>query len=320
MTYSQYFNDLNVMLENAIINYEYMTLTESTEDKSAMQKLKNAGKFIWAGLIKAAKLIAKIFEFCKKKIADLIAKFRKKDVVLKAGVDIARGLNTREKAPLIAINRAIVDKSYNANEAIKNIKNLSSKITLKKGEHVNLESMQKYNDYCAAMNKKVLDKLTEYESSNNSDKELMSNFQAVQKVFSVYATAVQSGVTAILNQCAADFSAADAVQNDEFTMGESVDTDAVSNNELAARCLIEAAQLLRESNDLPQDNIDEIPEEKPEVDDEYPEDTSGGDEMPADHMEDTKELIDNDKEAMDILTKDEDSKIITEAINLVFDI
>lgn len=94
---------------------------------------------------------------------------------------------------------------------------------------------------------------------------------------------------------------------------------------LRAELLVEAAEACATvahtmTDDTPQKDIEDIPEEKPVVDKEYPEDVSGGEGLREDNLEDTKELIDNDSDAMDIMTKDEDSKTITEAIDLVFDL
>ena len=74
----------------------------------------------------------------------------------------------------------------------------------------------------------------------------------------------------------------------------------------------EDAQVYIDKAEECQKAIDEIPEEKPEVDDEYPEDTSGGDEMPAEHLEAIKDLVDDDKKALELLTVDEGSLTIDE--------
>ena len=87
-----------------------------------------------------------------------------------------------------------------------------------------------------------------------------------------------------------------------------------SDDELRAYCLMEAARLLTESDELCQADIDDIPEERPIVDDEYPAEVSGGDGYREDHLEDIKDLVDGNQKALDILTSDDDSKIIEESI------
>ena len=71
----------------------------------------------------------------------------------------------------------------------------------------------------------------------------------------------------------------------------------------------EADGYIQKAEEL-QKAIDEIPEEKPEDARDYPETTSGGDEMKEDHLEAIKDLVDDDKDALDILTVDEDSLTI----------
>lgn len=94
---------------------------------------------------------------------------------------------------------------------------------------------------------------------------------------------------------------------------------------LKAELLMEAAEACETAahtmvDTVPQKDIEDIPEEKPTVDDEYPEDVSGGEGLREDHLEDTKGLVNDCDNAMDILTKDDDSEAITEAIDLVFDL
>lgn len=54
-----------------------------------------------------------------------------------------------------------------------------------------------------------------------------------------------------------------------------------------------------------QKDIEDIPEETPVKDDEYPaEDVTGGEGKPDDYLEDIKDLVDGDARAMELLTKD----------------
>lgn len=54
-----------------------------------------------------------------------------------------------------------------------------------------------------------------------------------------------------------------------------------------------------------QKEIEDIPEEAPVVDDEYPaEDVTGGEGKPDDYLEDIKDIVDGDTKAMELLTKD----------------
>lgn len=54
-----------------------------------------------------------------------------------------------------------------------------------------------------------------------------------------------------------------------------------------------------------QKEIEDIPEEAPVVDDEYPaEDVTGGEGKPDDYLEDIKDIVDGDSKAMELLTKD----------------
>lgn len=71
----------------------------------------------------------------------------------------------------------------------------------------------------------------------------------------------------------------------------------------------EANEYVQKAEEL-QKAVEDIPEEKPDEAKEYPEDTSGGEGLREDHLEDTKGLVDDDKEAIDIMTVDEDSLTI----------
>lgn len=54
-----------------------------------------------------------------------------------------------------------------------------------------------------------------------------------------------------------------------------------------------------------QKEIEDIPEETPVADDEYPaEDVTGGEGKPDDYLEDIKDIVDGDSKAMELLTKD----------------
>lgn len=118
--------------------------------------------------------------------------------------------------------------------------------------------------------------------------------------------------------------------------GESVDSESIGYLAKRAQLLEEAAEIYADiakmtgetlvedahSEPVPekQKDIEDIPEETPVVAKEYPEDTSGGEGKADDHLEDTKEVVDGDAKAMELLTKDEQSKTITESIDLVFDL
>jgi hypothetical protein len=119
-------------------------------------------------------------------------------------------------------------------------------------------------------------------------------------------------------------------------------------NELAAQCLIEASVMLTSpeddsieslqeamsiileaaintdddqiASDLTekarelQEAIDDIPKEKPETDDDYDAGVNGSDDdnsKPS--LEDTKDLLDNDKDAIEILTNNESNEIIDDS-------
>lgn len=120
------------------------------------------------------------------------------------------------------------------------------------------------------------------------------------------------------------------------TLGESVDVGSISYLAKRAHLLEEAAEiyanmakmtgetLVEDAHSEPvvekQKGIKDIPEETPVVAKEYPEDTSGGEGKANDYLEDDKEVVDGDTRAMELLTKDEQSKTITESIDLVFDL
>lgn len=53
-----------------------------------------------------------------------------------------------------------------------------------------------------------------------------------------------------------------------------------------------------------QKEIDDIPEETPVKQDEYPEEVNGGEGKPEDYLEDIKDLVDGDEEAIKLLTQD----------------
>lgn len=101
-----------------------------------------------------------------------------------------------------------------------------------------------------------------------------------------------------------------------------------------ASLLIEAANALKASGVIYEDanstidltkqkDIEDIPEEAPVVNKEYPENTSGGPGKRDDCLDDIKDLVNGDSKAIDLLTKNDRSKTITESvddIDLVFDL
>ena len=80
---------------------------------------------------------------------------------------------------------------------------------------------------------------------------------------------------------------------------------------LASLCesVEEADGYIQKAEEL-QKEIEDIPEEKPVENDEYPEETYGGEGKQEDHLEAIKDLIDGDSKAMELLTKDPDTLTI----------
>ena len=79
--------------------------------------------------------------------------------------------------------------------------------------------------------------------------------------------------------------------------------DALLNCAVMAETAEEADGYIKKAEEL-QKAIDDIPEETPVENKEYPEDTSGGQGCKDDCLEDIKDLLGGDTKAIDLLTKD----------------
>lgn len=92
-------------------------------------------------------------------------------------------------------------------------------------------------------------------------------------------------------------------KEDEKAEAISEAVDALLNLAVMAESAEEAECYIKKAEEL-QKNIDDIPEESPVANREYPEYVSGGCGERDDYLDDIKDLVDGDAKALDLLTKD----------------
>ena len=330
MTYCEAIDTLCTMYENACLEYELDVITEaasedgsqSDADKSKVMKfvntIVNILKKFW-GAVRS--LFLKISAKVKAVKGTLVLS---KDIqVCKAFVDLDMTI-FNEAAKVLSVTNMNKDDDF---EFDKKVQEGSRKTELKAGTKINADRLLNYVDRVTKLADKVNNSIQnpniEFANVYNEKIEDFANEvrykQSISTRMMSLVNELMKDVTLFVNSSTmgkeeANKKMHDIQNNLDKTFGESV---TLADNKRKAKILIEAAEILE--SEVIQKAVEDIPEEKPDEAKEYPEDTSGGEGLREDHLEDTKELVDDSKEAVDIMTEDENSKTISESIDISLD-
>ena len=334
MTFETYSSKMFSILETAIYNYEINVLVEDAEGPEAAEKkesklanLKAVAAKIWSNIWKAIK---SLFQTIAAKANELINS--PVTVTEEDGITIYPGATKFDGTLMRYANEFAAGKIDNVDDALTYMDKVQMTDKFAKGTEVPTRGIAgTVKKYIAAIER--LEKVT-FNGDNEDLKTAQTAIKRIIGILTSYANQAKKLLSAKATQTAeeikakAESKAAKMASKDdkETATNESVDD---SNITLSARLILEAANLLREDaedhvdgiegGEGTQDPIDDIPEEKPETTGEYPaEDVTGGEGAPIDQKE-VKELVEDDKEAIDILNDDEGGKAVqTESVVIHF--
>lgn len=312
MTYAEYSNQINnglALVEAAIERYEVESiLNEAIDVKGAV---KNASIAIWTAIKRIAGMITTLARSLRIKLNNLIAKGE--SCILSRDIEVHTAVIKGVPSSITKIidyvgasRREGLDDSKATGLRDMLTKLDKSKYTIKKGTKINPSWIFKTLTICEAYKNKV-------DSLEINPTGIPSAILGVLRDSESFLLKVIEEGHLIEKDIA---SQGEKPAEKEETKKEVANES--SNGILAAQCLIEAANLLREEGTgVEQDAIDDIPEEKPEVDDDYDEGVNGADDDNSDpDMEAIKDLLGGDSDALDVLTDDDGSEIIDESAEL----
>ena len=336
MTFNEYSSKMFSILETAIYNFEINTLVEAADGEDAAEKKESR----FAALKSVAgKVWNKVWGAIKTFISKIIATANElinSPVVVTEDMKLYPGATKFDGTLMRFANEFASGKIDNADEALKyldNSVNMTDEIktgteihtrglvnTYKKYEAaiVKLEAMNFKGDsdelkVAQTVLKRIINVLYSY--AGQADK--LMRMRAAQ----VVATAEKKAANKAAKQEEKIRAKAEAKAKNESVEANDID--------LSARLILEAANLLREDaedyvdgikgGEGTQKDIDDIPEEKPEVADEYPADVTGG-EGEKINQEEIKDLVGDDEEAIAILNDDDvcGGKAVTESVVISF--
>ena len=350
MTFDQYTSKMFSILETALYNYEIDTLVEAADGEENAEKkdsrfsaLKSVAKTVFSNIWKA---IVAAWNWVVNRINEL----KNKPVVLKTDVTVLKGaveFDSNIMRYATEIQKGDVSLCKEASDYLTKLET----VTFKAGETVNTAKLATIaKKYIAAASK-----CSAYADVLHSDEKEMRQISNTLKAIANKLTEMHKGAHKLIAfKEVADKEADDARVADKIgkkrealkakadrldakinakahaqaikdrVNNESVDADDIA---LSARLILEAANLLSEDasdyvdgidgGEGAYQDIDDIPEEKPETTGEYDEDVNGGEGEKID-QEEIKDLLDDDSEAIAILNDDEGGKAITESVVITF--
>lgn len=358
MTYSEYLDKIDAIVETALFNYEMDVMTEATEmlekknDRHTLDKIKaKAGAL--GSTIKGA--IKKIWDMICSLIDKVIATFdsmlHSKDLQVMAQEDVlADVVNYNSKFAewlnLMTTSDPSDEEFAKIESEVKgfydSVKS-APEIAIKKGEVIpkatlmtirrNLMKYKGLRGQALKFDKKV-DRLIQKGETNH-----LSTIKGINKDI---AACLSSTVIAQANKVAKwkkderrdDISVREDLRAENRAAKRDARAEAKAEKQAAKQAqnesasivdsLLEAAaMLLNEDANIKTDtssqrDIDDIPTESSVKDDDYPADDVTGGEGIAPDNEEIKELVGGDAEAMKILADDEGSKAITESVVIEF--
>ena len=355
MTYTEACNSLFTMVENAMFEYECeCAILEEDANPAAGEKAKAILGKIWAGIRKLGEIIINAIKAaCKwvaSKITDRsgaalvanqdfeITKYTSDVIAAGGSKEIQKCADEVANYKLGAIDNDTATATFVAlDDMLKNAK--SNMITIKAGDKLKssdhyIKILKKSYAYINTVNGKIngIEKAINSAENKEMDIENAKNIMEILKLCKGFVDLINKDIHTIFVNAGSDVRFGKNAKAELKIKGRGVQTESVEGDSISAlraRCLIEAASILKEAADdayvkvdpAQQKAVEAIPEEKPAEAPEYPEETSGGEGIPEDFLEDTKDLVDDDKKAMDLLTDDEDKSLtIEESVNLLLDL
>ena len=335
MTYTEAINELMSLCEAVCTEYEFDIIAEAADGGiSDESKEKHANKII--------AILKKIWEFVKNicgKIKALVLKIfgaAKGDVMtVKADCEVPTIIAHPSKAvPIVMAARHALRGGINSGskdpKIISELIILTNKETVKAGTKLATSDVyMKLWNVLEDLEKNGSDGIDRINPSTPVQELYYKNelYGTISKLYSAY----YSGIDKLVSIKTLEQKPAEQPATKAATQNESVEFRSEEDRVKYVSCMLEAANALRYGKILAEDvnsttdpakqkDVDDIPEETPVENKEYPEDTSGGEGKQEDHLEDAKDLVDGDSKAMDLLTKDDNGKTITESMDLVFDL
>lgn len=324
ITYEQAYNKLDSIVESALVNFECEVLTEGVDVGKAFRVVKAA----------IIKLIDTVINFVKQ----LAVKFKARGIdsvpykagELKAAVDRATADSLCASISKVAGDLRNGDVNTNANAAIKLGERTTADGTVSKADIIAiLNTVHK----TTAQLKAEINRYADNDPDAAKKLEIIKGY--VTKLNQV-ANAVATVVGKAGESARADAKAQKAADAAKAAAGKAQvpSTQSESATVRMAKLLVEAAAILEEAEggdaaveahpyvdgieggEGTQDPIDDIPEEKPEEAADPAPEVSGGEGAPVD-LEEIKELVGDDKEAIALMTEDEGSAVC-EAVEIDF--
>ncbi len=325
ITYEQAYSKLDSIVESALVNFECEVLTEGVDVGKAFRVVKAA----------IIKLIDTVINFVKQ----LAVKFKARGIdsvpykagELKAAVDRATADSMCASIAKVAGDLRNGEVNTNANAGIKLGERTTADGTVSKADIIAiLNSVHKTTAQLKAEINRYADKDPDAAKKLEIIKGYVTKLnQVANAVATVVGKAGESARADAKAQKAAD--AAKAAEG----RAQVPSTQSESATVRMAKLLVEAAAILEEANgeadpavdahpyvdgieggEGTQDPIAEIPEEKPEEAAEPCPEVSGGEGAPVD-LEEIKDLVGDDKEAIALMTEPEGSAVC-EAVEIDF--
>lgn len=327
MTLNQFTDKMFSIMETALYNYEINTLVEAADDPEAAEANKESKWSKAMAVVKAA--MAKVWNAIRvayRWVIDKLNAIKHGPITLDKDIEIYKGAlspNTTLGMYAKELLNGRIDCVLNGSLDKEIDAALKEKETKKAGETINskdvLASAKKYEAMAVQLTN------IGFKGSKEDMNTATDACKKVASVFNKFASDCRALAVKIVDIQESKVSGVTKEQVADLNkkMNESADTIT-----LAAQLLIEAANLLNEDaedyvdgiegGEGTQKDIDDIPEERPAIDDEYPADAVTGGVGEKIDQEEIKDLVDGDKEAIDILNDDEGSKAITESVIIHF--
>ena len=327
------FDNLYALYENACLDYEVSVLTEgadSEEAKTAKAKKIGLGKKVFA-VVGAA--FQKLWEMIRKLLTFIKTRFIRDKIKLANDVNLVPAKEYKKILALININAmkcpnptefnrlktipvkagTIVDKTAYV-EILEKLEKIAKRSTSLKTEAENL--VKKNSEYV-----NTRQGIHEY----NDSVQVLDNYKALERYLNRFVHLINRDIQAISNNAVPeDVAPADDKKEKVDANNESAMFGGLTRNELRAKLLIEAADALAADDnatntDALGDNGDgkvtptclDCDKEEADVDDDYLPPVSGADDENSDpEMDEIEDLLDDEKDAIDILTDREGTETV----------
>lgn len=354
LTMSQYIDKLEGLMETAIYNYEVEVLSEAAEaaegaeSKEALAakakgKMGSVGKLI-SNALRTIWLKVQDFIYAMVEKYDRLIRFRNVDIVVTKEDNIKIHADSTIYNPkFAAILSAMSSRTLTQEDVDKAAQEVDSLNTKDKWIPVigevgknKLLAMSRVAKRYAVLAKKAANASNSFSTTEMQSTVLSGAKNVLTKLADILTKAIGSAnnikeiKTATQDKKIADYTAnkmgekaekrqqrRDKKFQKEYDRAKAKGDTQNESTEMVSDLLRTAAMLLNESG-IDQDDIEDIPEERPVYDDEYPADDITGGAGAKLSCDEIKDLVGDDKEAIAILADDEGSKAITESVIITF--